>query len=106
MANPRLIYIGGFFDGRLVSSCNAAIIPNLTRGARPYAVIENVVTDPEYRRKGIGSGAMRRLIEICLQHHCYKVMLMSGASRAEIHGFYESLGFDKQAKQAFILTAR
>jgi hypothetical protein len=33
-------------------------------------------------------------------------MLMSGMHRAEIHGFYESLGFDKKSKQAFIITPR
>jgi hypothetical protein len=33
---------------------------------------------------------------------CYKVMLLSGAGRPEVHAFYESLGFDRDAKQAFI----
>ena len=30
--NPDLKYFGLFLDGRLVSSCTLAIIPNLTRG--------------------------------------------------------------------------
>jgi hypothetical protein len=30
-------------------------------------------------------------------------MLMSGTRRAEIHPFYETLGFDRKAKQAFVL---
>jgi hypothetical protein len=30
---------------------------------------------------------------------------MSSVSRSEIHGFYESMGFNKHAKQAFVITA-
>jgi GNAT superfamily N-acetyltransferase len=105
-ADVDRIYLGGFVAGRLVAACNAAIIPNLTRGARPYAIIENVITDAEHRRRGYGKQLMRGLIERCLARNCYKVSLTSGVQREKAHDFYAELGFDPDAKRAFVLKAR
>lgn len=106
VADDALIYLGAFDGGRLVSACNAAVIPNLTRGARPYALVENVVTHTDWRRRGIGKRVMTALLDRCWARRCYKVMLMSAIARADVHGFYESVGFDRGAKQAFVITAR
>src|ERR1039457_3561646 len=88
LLDPSQIYFGAFVNGVLVSACNATVIANLTRGARPYAVIENVVTDTRFRRRKIGSAVLRQLLDQCWNRHCYKVMLMSSVSRSEIHEFY------------------
>lgn len=104
--DPMQIYVGGFVDGALVSACNAAVIRNLTRGARPYAVIENVVTATDHRRHGFGSAVLQALLSLCRAHACYKIMLLSAADRADAHAFYDSNGFDRTAKQAFIINAR
>ena len=103
LANPDDIYLGGFVGDELVTSCTVAVVLNLTRGGRPYAVIENVVTSAAHRRKGYASLLLRAAIHRCWLRDCYKVMLMSAAGRTEAHAFYESLGFDRRSKQAFIL---
>jgi hypothetical protein len=36
MRDPGQIYLGAFIGDDLVAACNAAVVPNLTRGARPY----------------------------------------------------------------------
>lgn len=43
-SSPHLQYFVADVAGALVSTCTLTIIPNLTRGPRPYGVIENVVT--------------------------------------------------------------
>jgi len=100
------IYVGGFIAGALVSACNAAVVRNLTRGGRPYAVIENVVTAKGHRRQGFGSAVLQELLRRCWARNCYKIMLLSGMNRSDVHAFYGSNGFDRSAKQAFIISAR
>lgn len=100
--DPSLIYLGAFHGETLVSTCNAVVVPNLTRGTRPWAVVENVVTLPEARRQGLGSAVLRALLERCWAAGCYKVMLQSAAHRDAAHAFYERCGFDRHAKQAFV----
>lgn len=104
LASPWLRYVGIFHADRLVATAHAAIVPNLTRGARPYAVIENVVTCASVRRQGFGAQLMRGLMQECWDAGCYKIMLMSGIKRAEVHAFYVALGFSKTDKQAFVIS--
>jgi len=102
-ADPALHYFGAFEGERLLASCNAAVVPNLTRGCRPWAVIENVVCHADHRRRGLASAVLRAALERCREAGAYKVMLMSAAHRGEsVHAFYEAVGFDKHAKQAFL----
>jgi GNAT superfamily N-acetyltransferase len=102
-ADPRLIYIGAFDGSRLIATCTAAIVPNFTRGARPYTVIENIWTHPEHRRQGVGSRVLQELLSRCWAANCYKAMLLSASHRGAAHAFYEHNGFDRHAKQGFII---
>jgi GNAT superfamily N-acetyltransferase len=105
-ADPNLRYFGVFVDGRLVSSCTLCIIPNLTRGCRPYGVIENVVTHIDHRRKGYGKTVLRAALSYAWSRNCYKVMLLTGRKNEETYQFYESVGFDRNAKQAFLVNRK
>jgi GNAT superfamily N-acetyltransferase len=95
-------YLGVFVDGRLVSSCVLAIVPNLTRGCRSYGVIENVVTHRNFRRRGLGRTVVKAALERAWERNCYKVMLLTGRKTEGVFRLYESAGFDRHAKQAFL----
>ena len=41
--NDNIRYFGAVEDSRVVSSCYAVIVPNLTRGNRPICFVENVL---------------------------------------------------------------
>jgi len=102
ITSPQCRCLGGFANETLVASCTLTLVPNLTRGCRPYGVIENVVTHASYRRKGYGKAILREALSIAWSGNCYKVMLLTGRKDEATLRFYESAGFDKHSKQAFV----
>lgn len=93
-------------DGRLVATCLLSVTRNLTRGARPFALVENVVTREDYRGEGFGTQCVEGAVERARKRDCYKVMLLTGSDREWKHDFYESCGFDGDQKRGFTLDLR
>ncbi|NLK73520.1 MAG: GNAT family N-acetyltransferase [Clostridiales bacterium] len=100
--DPNQHYIVTEVDGRIVSSLVLVIIENLTRGARPYGLIENVVTHEAYRKRGYGTQLLKKALEIAQNRGCYKVMLMSGRGE-DVLKFYDKAGFERGKKTGFIV---
>lgn len=80
-------------DGKVVSSVQMAIIEGLTHNARPFAVIENVVTHMDYRNKGYASALLEKASEIAKEYRCYKVFLETGSNKESTLNFYRNNGF-------------
>ena len=91
--------------GVLLGSCYLNVIPNITRGGRPYAVIENVVIDSAHRNRGIGKSLLDHAVKLAWKQNCYKVMLMSGRTEGAVHAFYKKCGFNADEKQSYIQRA-
>lgn len=89
-------------DGQIVSSCVCVIIPNLTRNVRPYALVENVVTHEDYRKKGYAGECLAHARQIAEQENCYKIMLLTGAKSPQTLRFYKNAGYNSLDKTAFI----
>ena len=89
-------------NGKIVSSCVCVIIPNLTHGQQPYAFIENVITDSQYRKKGLATACLDYAKEIAIKENCYKMMLLTGSKEEITLKFYEKAGYNSKDKTAFI----
>jgi ribosomal protein S18 acetylase RimI-like enzyme len=102
LALPGSRYYGTFDGPLLVAACAVIVVPNLTRGCRPYAVIENVVTHGDYRRQGKGRAVMTAAMNHAWSQDCYKILLLTGRKDEAVSRFYESLGFDRDGKIGFV----
>ncbi len=86
----------------IVSSCVLIVIPNLTHNQRPYALVENVITDSNYRNKGFATACLSFAKDIAKKNYCYKIMLLTGSKQESTLGFYERSGYNRNDKTAFI----
>ena len=94
------VILVGEIKGLLAVSCSLVVVPNLTRGGKPYGLIENVVTHRSYRSRGFGSRILQAASDAAWQAGCYKVMLMTGSEKPETINFYLNAGFE-QSKTGF-----
>ena len=82
-------------DDAVVATCTLVVIPNLTRGGAPYALIENVVTDAAHRKRGYGKAVLGAATNAGWQADCYKVMLLTGSKEPATLRFYQNAGFER-----------
>jgi GNAT superfamily N-acetyltransferase len=84
------------------STCYLNLIPNISRGASPYGIIENVVTEETLRGQGFGKAIIGHALRFAWDRRCYKVMLQTGSKRHSTHNFYKACGFSGDDKFGFV----
>ncbi|MCK9307956.1 MAG: GNAT family N-acetyltransferase [Methanoculleus sp.] len=102
LADPRTHLFILESGGVPVATCVLHILQNLTRGARPYGLIENVVTHREFRNRGFGTALLTHVLKCAWKEHCYKVMLLTGRREAGVFRLYEKAGFVRGVKEGLI----
>ena len=63
---------------------------------------ENVVTDSEYRGRGLATACLERAKEIAKAENCYRLILMTGSKLDSTLNFYRKAGYDDKEKTRFI----
>lgn len=57
------------------------------------AMIFDVLVDPDYREKSIGSSVMEKTVELCRENHIKNVSLVTDPSYLWLPDFYRKFGF-------------
>ncbi len=102
LSDRRLSYFVAETNGLIVSTCTMTLVPNLTRSMSPYGLIENVITDPDFRKQGLGTKVLKHALDEAWKEGCYKVMLLCGSQRESTLRFYEKAGFKRGIKTGFV----
>ncbi|MDR2998041.1 MAG: GNAT family N-acetyltransferase [Microbacterium sp.] len=89
-------------DGHVLATTYLNIVPNMSRSASPYAVIENVVVDEVHRGTGLGKVIMTATLDAAWAAGCYKAMLLTGSTSTSTHAFYRACGFSPDEKAAYL----
>ena len=100
-ADGLYLFIASLRD-QLAGSIYLNIIPNITRNASSYAVIENVITHQDLRGLGIGQTLMAHVLDFAWRKGCYKAMLQTGSEKAHTHAFYRACGFSPDEKTGYL----
>ncbi|WP_116246406.1 GNAT family N-acetyltransferase [Nocardiopsis sp. FIRDI 009] len=80
--------------GQIIGTLDLLVVANLTHDAQPWAVVDNLVVDPQRRGGGVGRALMEDALDRAARAGCYKVELLAHESRDRASGFSAALGFD------------
>lgn len=65
----------------------------------PFALVEDVFVDAEYRNHGIGKALIEAALEEAKKEKCYKVICTSRFGKEELHEWYKKFGFKEHGKE-------
>lgn len=93
LSDPHRTLLVATVDAEVVGTGDLIVVPNMTHGGRPWAVVENVVVDEAWRQRGIGGALFEEIGALTRAAGCYMVQLLSLDHRLEAHAFYAAIGY-------------
>jgi GNAT superfamily N-acetyltransferase len=90
----------------IAATCMLITAPNVLRGGRRHAFLENVVTHPEMRGLGHGKAVVQAALAHAWASDCHHVLMQSGRADRRVHAFYEGLGFEPGLRTAYVARRR
>lgn len=92
---PGTTILAGFLDEQLVSASTLVVIPNATWVGKPAALIENVVTHSDHRRRGYAGKVVGCAIKLAWRVGVAKVLVLGGFNDPAVLRLCGAAGFDQ-----------
>jgi len=94
-ADPHQHLLVAEAHGRLVGTVHLVVLPHFSRSCKPSGLLESMVVNEAYRRKGVGAALLREVQHRAREAGCYKLALSSNLARRGAHRFYSRLGWKR-----------
>jgi GNAT superfamily N-acetyltransferase len=94
--NNKAYHVIGVYAGEtLVGLGSAIIFHNICPGLSPTMLIETVVIDKDFRRRGAGTMIVKHFEALAEDEGCRYITLNSEQNRTDAHAMYLKLGYVK-----------
>ena len=82
-------------ENKVVAAVMGVVCRELYGDCRPFMVVENMIVEKMYRRKGVGHKLLNGLEKAAQSRNCTQMILVTEKERIDACGFYEKYGFSK-----------
>lgn len=104
--NPGYVFVCALVNNRLIGSVLGIICQELYGECKPFLLVEDLIVDEKYRRKGAGKALMIEIERIAIQHECYQILFITENDRIDTIAFYTFLGFNPNTHKGFKKSLR
>jgi Acetyltransferases len=91
--NDAYIFLCAVEGNLLVGSVMGVVCEELYGNCRPFLVVENMIVDSNYRKRGIGKMLLEELEKQAKIKECSQIILVTDTEREAACRLYESMGF-------------
>lgn len=88
-------------EGRIVGTIMGVVCGELYGTCRPFLVMENLVTDKNYRNNGVGRSLLREFERVGSQRNCSQIIFITERNREEAISFYKVMGYNAESHIGF-----
>ena len=99
--DPDYCLLCARLDGQVAGTATGVVCHGLYGGFDSYLIVEDVVVDPGFRRRGVASALLGELELFAVEQACSHILLQTETCREDAVGLYESAGFDGVTRQGF-----
>lgn len=99
--NSAYIFLCAIVDDQLVGSVMGIVCHELYGQCTPFLVVEDMIVDKKYRKRGIGRALFQTLERQAVAQGCTQVILVTESERTDACRFYESIGFHPSKNKGY-----